>query len=452
MRQAVWWFVAGILFIGSGVPPARALDRCRAEPDAVVLLHGLARSPRSMSRLEETLTNAGYEVFNVGYPSRDFPIEELAAGLDAAIEACCRGRDRYVHFVTHSLGGIVLRSYLKGRPLDNLGRVVMLSPPNSGSELVDYLRLAPVIKDHIGPARGQLGTRANDPPTALGAVDFDLGVIAGNRGVVPPLSWMIPGKDDGVVAVERTRVEGMSDLVVLPHAHSFIMRAGDVIDQTRAFLERGRFDPIDLPGLTRVDSGIYRGAQPGELGMGELAGLGIRTVLSLRREPDLVEAERALAEAAGLKFLHAPLAPLGRPDHDSVEKILGQLTDAANQPIFVHCKRGADRTGMIIACYRIRMQGWSVERAIEEARQMGLGWWQAGLRDYIQDACGVAPDGVAPEENAPAKSAAPTPATSPRMCASAIGSAPSDDGSVKIGRPADASKAIFPRSSSTQPR
>ena len=409
MRRAFSRILAGLLLIGLGAPPAFAVDRCRAERDAVVLLHGLGRSPRSMGRLEKALVDAGYEVYNVGYPSRDFPIEDLAAGLDAAIDGCCRGRDRYVHFVTHSLGGIVLRSYLKGRPLDNLGRVVMLSPPNSGSELVDLLRLAPVIKDHIGPARGQLGTRADDPPTALGAVDFDLGIIAGDRGVLPPLSWMIPGKDDGVVAVERTRVEGMSDFVVLPHAHSFIMRAADVIDQTCAFLDTGRFDPVDLPGFARVDAGIFRGGQPGEYGIGELARLGIRTVLNLRHDTGRVEEERALAESAGLRFIHAPLSPLGQPDHAAVETILDQLTDPANQPIFVHCKRGSDRTGTVIACYRIREQGWSVEQAIEEARQSGLGWWQSGMKEYIQQACGVAS-----EDLPPPKSAAQTPAANPR--------------------------------------
>ena len=447
MRQVFSRIIAGILLIGLGVSPSLAVDRCRAERDAVVLLHGLGRTPRSMSRLEEALVGAGYEVYNVGYPSRKLRIEDLALDLDAAIEACCRGRDRYAHFVTHSLGGIVLRYYLKRRPLDNVGRVVMLSPPNAGSEIVDLMRLAPILKDHIGPARGQLGTRRDDPPTALGGVNFELGVIAGDRGVIPPLSWMIPGKDDGIVAVDRTRVEGMSDFVVLPRAHSFIMRGADVIGQTRAFLETGRFDPIDLPGFARVDAGIFRGGQPGENGIEELAGLGIKTILNLRREPETVAEERARAEAAGLRFIHVPLAPLGRPDHDSVSLILGHLTDPTNQPIFVHCKRGADRTGMIVACFRILRQGWSAERAIEEAREMGLGWWQDGLNDFIDDACGAVV-----EDLPPPRSAAQTPAAAPRACARAIGSAASADGSVKIGVPAVASKAIFPRSSSTQPR
>jgi len=227
--------------------PLRAMDRCRAERDAVILLHGLGRTPRSMAKVERALHADGYEVINPGYPSREEPIERLALRLDEVIEECCRGRDRYTHFVTHSMGAILLRYYLKTRPLDTTGRIVMLSPPNAGSELVDLLKQVPVLKDHLGPSRQELGTRPGDLPTALGRVDFELGVVAGDRGVLPPLSWIVPGKDDGVVAVERTRVQGMSDFVVLPSAHSFIMRSDRVIAQVRVFLATGRFEPVDAP-------------------------------------------------------------------------------------------------------------------------------------------------------------------------------------------------------------
>jgi triacylglycerol lipase len=225
--------------------PLEAVDRCRAERDAVILLHGLGRTPKSMAKLERTLRADGYEVINLGYPSREEPIELLALRLDETIGECCRGHDRYTHFVTHSMGGILLRYYLKTRPLDTTGRVVMLSPPNAGSELVDLLKRVPVLKEHVGPSRQQLGTHREDLPVALGPVDFELGVVAGDRGLLPPLSWIVPGEDDGVVAVERMRVEGMSDFVVLPSAHSFIMRSDRVIAQTRTFLATGRFAPAD---------------------------------------------------------------------------------------------------------------------------------------------------------------------------------------------------------------
>jgi protein tyrosine phosphatase (PTP) superfamily phosphohydrolase (DUF442 family) len=439
--------VAGLILALLGTADADAVDRCRAEPDAVVLLHGLGRSPRSMAKLGEALSEDGYEVFNLGYPSRQRPIEQLALDIDAALSVCCRGRDRYTHFVTHSLGGIVLRYYLKSAPLDNIGRVVMLSPPNSGSELVDLLRKLPYLGDHPGAARGQLGTRADDLPTVLGAVDFEVGVVAGNRGVVPPLSWIIPGEDDGVVAVERTRVDRMSDFVVLPHAHSFIMRSDEVIEQTRAFLASGRFAPVDLPGFARVDDGLYRGAQPGEAGVGELVRLGIRTILDLRSEGAAVEEERARAEAAGLRHLHVPLPSGGKPDPAVVGQVMGLLNDAAHRPLFVHCRRGADRTGMIIACYRILTQGWTPQQAMDEARAMGLGWWQLGMKSYIETACREGPRASARDDVD-----AQSPTTAPSTWANGIGSPWRADGSVKTGAPVAASQAIFSRSPRTQQR
>jgi triacylglycerol lipase len=237
----------GVLLVGAACPvpaavgPSPAIDRCRAEPDAVILVHGLSRSPRSMRPIAEALDAQGYEVINLDYPSRAAPIEELVPYLDRAVAACCRGRDRYVHFVTHSMGGILVRYYLESRPLDNVGRVVMLSPPNGGSELVDLLRKIPVVRHHIGPSRQELGTDAASLPGRLGPVDYELGVIAGGRSLLPFLSWALPGKDDGVVAVARTRVDGMADFLVVPRGHTWIMRDDEVIRQTTTFLERGAF-------------------------------------------------------------------------------------------------------------------------------------------------------------------------------------------------------------------
>jgi uncharacterized protein (TIGR01244 family) len=396
----------GLVVALIGTAQSSTADRCRAERDAVVLLHGLGRTPRSMAKLERALANDGYEVFNTRYPSKKESIEQLALGLDAALEDCCRGRDRYTHFVTHSMGGILLRYYLKSWPLDNVGRVVMLSPPNAGSELVDLLRQTPFLKDHIGPSREQLGTGPDDLPRALGGVDFELGVIAGDSGVAPPLSWIIPEEDDGIVAVERTHVEGMSDFIALPHAHSFIMRSDDVIGQTRAFLATGRFEPTDVMNFAHVDDDLFRGAQPGDEGVGELAAFGIRTIVNLRTDAEAVAAERIMAEAAGLRFIHIPLASRGRPDDATVERILQHLTDPANHPLFVHCRRGADRTGTIIACYRIARHGWPAEWARDEASGHGLGWWQYGMKGYIEDGCGEALKNIPSAGNAAQRPAA----------------------------------------------
>ena len=139
-------------------------------------------------------------------------------------------------------GGILLRVYLKDNVLPNLGRVVMISPPNRGSELVDRLGTLSLFRFLHGPAGLQLGTGPGSLPLRLPAVEFELGIIAGDRSLLPLYSWWIPGPDDGIVAVERTKVEGMKDFIVLPHSHTFIMRSERTLAQILRFLRTGSFD------------------------------------------------------------------------------------------------------------------------------------------------------------------------------------------------------------------
>lgn len=221
--------------------PARAADGGRPDAELVVLLHGLSRTHRSMKRLERALVADGYNVLNLRYPAGRKPLQDLTLELERALAPFRNGPSRRVHFVAHSLGGIVVRGYLHARPELNVGRVVMLAPPNGGSELVDVARKIPWLRDHMGPSRGQLGTGQNGPGS-LGPVRFDTGVIAGNRSFNPLFSWLIPGPDDGMVSVERTKVAGMADFLVVPHSHTFLMRSGEVIRQTLVFLKQGKFD------------------------------------------------------------------------------------------------------------------------------------------------------------------------------------------------------------------
>ncbi len=206
----------------------------------VVLLHGLGRTSRSMRALEGNLSGLGFHVINIDYPSSKYPIEYLAEYVRNEVRRRCTDEEK-IHFVTHSLGGIVLRYYLKEHQLHNLGRVVMLSPPNQGSELVDNLRDNILFKIVTGPSGQQLGTDSSSVPITLGPVDFELGIIAGNRSLNPIFSHLIPGEDDGRVSVERSKVEGMADFLIVPHVHPFIMNSPEVIEQTVYFLERGRF-------------------------------------------------------------------------------------------------------------------------------------------------------------------------------------------------------------------
>lgn len=207
----------------------------------VVLLHGLGRTSRSMNKMAEALTQAGYRVNNIGYPSRNHEFEPLLGLVDKALEACCVDDGARINFVTHSLGGILLRAWAERRGVADIGRVVMLSPPNQGSELVDKLKDIFLFKWIAGPVGQQLGTDTGSVQSELGPVRFELGVITGSSSFNPFYSWLIPGEDDGKVAVERAKVDGMADFLVLPHSHSFIMNSDEVIRQTLFFFDHGRF-------------------------------------------------------------------------------------------------------------------------------------------------------------------------------------------------------------------
>lgn len=199
-----------------------------------------------MDKLEQRLNERGFLAINLGYPSTDYPIEVLAEkAISPALEKCPAGKA--VNFVTHSLGGILVRQYLSARAVPNLGRVVMLGPPNNGSEVVDKLADTPGYYFINGDAGMQLGTGDSSVPRKLGPANFDVGIIAGNRSVNLILSTLIPGADDGKVSIERTRLEGMSDHLEMPVTHTFMMQNDDVISQVIHYLDYGRFQrpPLD---------------------------------------------------------------------------------------------------------------------------------------------------------------------------------------------------------------
>ena len=208
----------------------------------VVLLHGLARTSRSMRPMEKYLKKNGFTVLNINYPSRKKPIEELSKWVrDKLDEELGKHSAVQLDFVTHSMGGIILRQIMKKHPLTNLGRVVMLGPPNQGSEVVDRLRRFKILKQLNGPACLQLGTEDKGFIHNLGKVEFDLGVIAGNKSINPLLSLLLPGEDDGKVTVERTKIEGMNDFRIVPCSHSFFMSKKKVKKLVQSFLRKGFF-------------------------------------------------------------------------------------------------------------------------------------------------------------------------------------------------------------------
>lgn len=217
-------------------------------PEAVVLLHGLCRTRRSMAPMERVLAAEGFRVWNVGYPSRARSIADLARTvIPDALARCREGGARTIHFVTHSMGGILVRAWAAKEKIPDLGRVVMLGPPNRGSEVVDVLGRYWIFGKLNGPAGRGLGTDAGSTPNRLGPVKFPLGIIAGDRSVNWINSLWIRGDDDGKVSVERTKVAGMTDHIVVHAAHPFLMRDAQAIRQTIRFLRTGAFEhtPLD---------------------------------------------------------------------------------------------------------------------------------------------------------------------------------------------------------------
>ena len=211
--------------------------------EEVILLHGLCRTGRSMVKMERALTEVGYKVRNVDYPSRTATIQKLADdAIGKAVGDCQRDGATKVDFVTHSLGGILVRSYLARHSILSLGRVVMLAPPNQGSEVVDKLGWLFLFKWINGPAGNELGTDKNSIPNKLGPADFPVGIIAGDCSINWINSLLIHGSDDGKVSVERTKLAGMSDHVVIHATHPFIMRNREAIRQTIQFLRTGKFN------------------------------------------------------------------------------------------------------------------------------------------------------------------------------------------------------------------
>jgi triacylglycerol lipase len=210
--------------------------------ETVILLHGLARSDRAMNKLANALRNEGYRVINPNYPSTTADIDTLTTALFKALEPQISPLET-VHFVTHSMGGILLQRQLDTAGLPNLGRVVMLAPPSQGSEVPDKLRRFKLYQKVNGPAGNQLGTDAESIPLQLNAPDYPLGVIAGDRSINPILSLLIPGPDDGKVATSRVRPAACTDFRLLHVTHPCMVWNPRVIAEVKHFLKHESFMP-----------------------------------------------------------------------------------------------------------------------------------------------------------------------------------------------------------------
>ena len=213
-----------------------------ATQDGVVLLHGISRTALSFRKMQLALERAGFATFNLDYASRSKALEALAEDTHPAIRHFADRIDGSVHFVCHSMGGLLARVYIARHRPQRLGRVVMLGTPNSGSEIADRLKRFGAYRALFGPAGQQLGTHRDEAVNALfPPVDYPVGIIAGNRSIDPVAGTMLPKPHDGRVSVANTKLEGMADHVVIRTSHPWLVRNGEAIAQTIAFLRDGEF-------------------------------------------------------------------------------------------------------------------------------------------------------------------------------------------------------------------
>ena len=214
--------------------------------ECVVLLHGLGRSSLSMLPLQMALERSGYDVANQDYPSTERSIESLSAAVGAGIERCRYLEARRIHFVTHSMGGILLRMYFQTHRLPEAGRAVMLAPPNQGSEVVDEHKDEWWFRRATGPAGQQLGTGDDALVRRLRPIPLEIGVIAGTRSSDPWFSGLFQSDHDGKVSVESTMLPEMKELLRVDAGHTLMMITPAVIEQVKAFLRTGAFaQPAD---------------------------------------------------------------------------------------------------------------------------------------------------------------------------------------------------------------
>jgi pimeloyl-ACP methyl ester carboxylesterase len=216
-----------------------------AHCDGVVLLHGIGVGSWSLKKLERALQRRGFATLNRNYPSRRKPLEALAEEIHARVAAFAEQCDGSIHFVAHSMGGLLARVYIsKYRPV-RLGRVVMLGTPNSGSEVADLLKHLSIYRAVFGPAGLQLSTEQDPVLAALPPPDYAIGIIAGCRTISPIASaFVLPRPNDGRVSVASSKLIDMADHIVVKASHTGLPRHPAAIEQTIAFLHDGRFRPL----------------------------------------------------------------------------------------------------------------------------------------------------------------------------------------------------------------
>ncbi len=209
--------------------------------ESVILLHGLGDVKLSMLKLESALKKEGYTTKNIGYSSNGETIESLAENeLSEVVNRYKKIGFNKIHFVTHSMGGLIVRYYLQDHDLPDGSRIVMLSPPNHGSEVADHFKESTFYNLLVGDVGQELATDSQIL-LELKPIIPEIGIIAGNKSSNPYFSKIIPGEDDGRVAVDKTKLTEMKDFIIVHSTHLTIKYNDKVIAQTIFFLQKGKF-------------------------------------------------------------------------------------------------------------------------------------------------------------------------------------------------------------------
>jgi pimeloyl-ACP methyl ester carboxylesterase len=208
--------------------------------ETIVLLHGIFRTHRSLSGLAKYLRKAGYEVINVGYPSTKFPLETLADHIHEKIAP--HAKTNKLHFAGYSMGGLLIRAYLKKYPPANLGRIVMIAVPNQGSEIADFVKNWRFYKKFYGPAGQQLTTDQSGFQHLLTEPETEIGIISGSRSLDPLGSWIIGKENDGKVSIESSKLANHTDHIVIKCDHTFFPNSRKMWKQTLTFMQQGKFN------------------------------------------------------------------------------------------------------------------------------------------------------------------------------------------------------------------
>ena len=212
------------------------------DQDHIILLHGMYRNADAMLPVERFFLAQGYQVTSLSYPSTKHSIETLVRDyLHPAVQTAQKKGTKKIHFVTHPMGGILVRYYLKNYPLEALGKVVMIAPPNQGTELAELFADSTWIDTNTGPAKQQLSAQQDSWVNQLGPVNFAVGIIAGNYNSNILTAWLLPGEDDGVVSVESTKVKNMKDFMIVPVKHFRLRGNQSVLQQAAYFLKYASF-------------------------------------------------------------------------------------------------------------------------------------------------------------------------------------------------------------------